>query len=76
MTFLERLKGAAIGLVVVIVCAPIAVVTTLLTMPFWTWVEGTFSIEAVGHSGPAEWCYLATYLVLVVISGLVVYRSW
>jgi len=40
--------------------------------PFWKWLERTTGLEAVGHSGPAEWCYLATFLVWVV-AGAVLY---
>jgi hypothetical protein len=41
---------------------PVAIVATLLLLPFWSWLEAHFGIESVGHSGPAEWCYLATYV--------------
>gem|GEM_PF-1744928 len=40
---------------------PVALVVTIMTMPFWSWLEKTFMIESIGHSGPAAWCYLASY---------------
>ncbi len=52
---------------VAIILAPVAVFVTILILPLWSWIEATFGIESIGHSGPAEWCYLATYLVCVSI---------
>ena len=53
-------------------CVPLAAITTLLLLPFWSWVEGTFAVEAVGHSGPANWCYWTSYgLWLAVLGGTV-----
>ena len=71
MTFAQRLKGAAIALAILIIPIPIAVILTITTSPFWSWVERAFSIEAYGHSGPAEWCYLASYILIVIICILV-----
>ena len=51
---------------------PAAGVLTLLSMPVWRWIEAEYSIEAVGHSGPAAWCYLTTYILLAsVVSATV-----
>ena len=69
MEWKDRFKGAAIGLAITIACLPLAAVITLLSGSFWLWFENTFAIEAFGHSGPAEWCYLVTYLCLVAIAG-------
>ncbi len=66
MSFAERLKGVAIAIGLLLLCAPVAVVLTILTASFWAWVEAAFGVEAYGHSGPAEWCYLVVYGVLVV----------
>jgi hypothetical protein len=55
--------------------APVAIVLGILAFPFWSWVEATSGIEAVGHSGPAEWCYAVTY-ALVVLAGLAVFKPW
>lgn len=43
---------------------PIAIVVTIFLYPFWSWIEQTFAIESVGHSGPANWCFVAVYVVL------------
>jgi hypothetical protein len=42
--------------------------------PLWSWIEASFGIESIGHSGPADWCFVAVYALLV---GLVVgYMTW
>ena len=46
------------------VCLPVAFVLTLLLLPLWSWIEGAYGLESVGHSGPADWCYWLVYGVL------------
>ena len=46
----------------VIAALPIGAIVTLALLPFWRWLEATHSIESVGHSGPADWCYLVSSL--------------
>lgn len=67
MIFRDRVKGVGIALALLIGCFPIAVVMTIIASPLWSWFEGQFRIEAYGHSGPAAWCYLVSYSVLVAI---------
>ncbi len=67
MKFVDRLKGALVAILLLVICFPVAVVLTIATAPFWSWVDSRFRIEAYGHSGPAEWCYLATYIGLVIL---------
>ena len=74
MTFSERIRGAAIAIVILILCFPLAILTTIMTSSFWLWFEHTFGIEAYGHSGPAQWCYLVSYGVVVAISTYI--WSW
>jgi len=74
MTLRDRLRGVAIALVLLIGCFPVAVVITLIASPFWSWLEEQFKIEAYGHSGPAEWCYLVTYSLLVIICTVIWWR--
>jgi hypothetical protein len=52
-----------------LVSAPFSVVATILLLPLWSWVEASFGIESVGHSGPAEWCYAVIYLLFVAIGA-------
>jgi hypothetical protein len=58
---------------VAVIAVPAAILVTLLTWPFWSWFEAATGIESFGHSGPAEWCYAAMYVVLVAIAAAVVF---
>jgi hypothetical protein len=39
----------------------VSVFVTLLFLPLWRWIEERLHVESVGHSGPAGWCFLASY---------------
>ena len=67
----ERVKGAAIAIAILLACFPAAAVLTILTSPMWSGFEDLTSLEAYGHSGPAEWCYLVMYGLLVGIATVV-----
>ncbi len=47
---------------------PACLIVTFLLFPFWSWLEATFQVESVGHSGPADWCFFAVYLLFVGVS--------
>jgi H+/Cl- antiporter ClcA len=51
---------------IILITALLSILTTILLFPFWSWFEKTTGIESVGHSGPAEWCYAAAFLLLAV----------
>jgi hypothetical protein len=55
------------GVVIVAVCVPVSVVLTIVLLPLWRWIEKVFGLESIGHSGPAEWCYVATFLACVLL---------
>jgi len=74
MKFNERIKLVVITLALIIICLPLAFVITVFTNPFWLWIEKTFSVESVGHSGPAEWCYITVYLLLICAGGLILLK--
>jgi len=57
----------------VLVCMPLAIVVTLLLYPLWSWIEASTGFESVGHSGPAEWCYVTVFALLV--AGVVLFRN-
>ena len=64
-----------VGIGIIVACLPTAVILTLALLPLWRWLEAARGIESVGHSGPAEWCYLATYLACAMTSsGLYILR--
>ena len=71
-------KGDVLGVAriaaILLACLPIAFFVTILLLPLWSWVEATYGIESVGHSGPADWCFAATY-VLVFLAALSI-RLW
>ena len=71
MTFRNRLKDVAIAIAILAACFVIAAVLTILLSPAWLWFEARTGIEAYGHSGPTEWCYMVTYGLLVGICTLV-----
>jgi uncharacterized Tic20 family protein len=64
-------RWAAIVVVELLVCAPVAFIVTILMSPFWGWYEARTGIESLGHSGPSDWCFELTYVVVVVIALVV-----
>ena len=69
------IREFGIALAILAGCIPMAVVLTIASSPLWSWIEGKFKIEAYGHSGPADWCYLVTYCLLIAICTLIRLRS-
>ena len=65
-------RHLAVALGIAAACLPAAFILTFLLMPLWSWIEATYKIESVGHSGPADWCFWAVYSLLAV-PGLGVY---
>lgn len=50
-----------------IAAAPVALVGTILLTPLWRAVESKLRIESIGHSGPAGWCFVATYIAVALL---------
>jgi hypothetical protein len=61
--------------VLALACLPAAFVVTILLLPVWRWIETAYGIEAVGHSGPADWCFELVY-ALLAMTGLVALWRW
>lgn len=61
----NRLRGVGIAFAILLISAPIAIVATIGLIPLWSRIESTFQIESIGHSGPAEWCYLLSYIIIL-----------
>ena len=61
-------KVLIVLLLVPILSVPVAAVVAFFLTPLWSWIELTYQIESIGHSGPAEWCFVAVYLGLVTFS--------
>ena len=66
------LRHLAVALGIGAVCLPAAFILTFLLLPLWSWIEATYKIESVGHSGPADWCFWVVYALLAAV-GLGVY---
>ena len=56
------------GVGILLISIPLSVATTLAMTPVWQWFEDRFEIESVGHSGPADWCFLLMFLGCVSVS--------
>jgi len=57
---------------IAIVLAPVSFALTIALLPLWAWVERAFGLESMGHSGPAEWCYAASYAATLALAFLVI----
>ena len=66
----SRIRLALVFAGVALACVPLAFVLTFLLVPLWRWIEATYGIESIGHSGPADWCFSLVYF-LTVVPGLV-----
>jgi len=53
-------------LAILVACLPVSFIVTFMLAPLWSWIEATYGIESIGHSGPAEWCFWAIYGLFVV----------
>jgi hypothetical protein len=63
---LKRLLSLTI---VALVSLPLALILTFLLFPFWNWFETITGIESMGHSGPANWCFVATFGVVLTLGS-------
>ena len=60
----------------VLAAMPAAFIVTLLLTPLWSWIEATYGVEAIGHSGPADWCFLVVYLAFAAGILPLLWRGW
>lgn len=61
-------KRFLLSLLIAVIALPVAVVGTFLLTPLWRWLEARTGIESIGHSGPADWCFVAIYLVILLVT--------
>ena len=63
-------------LAILVACFPVSFVVTFMLAPLWSWIEATYGIESIGHSGPAEWCFWTIYglFVAAALGAYAVYR--
>jgi len=55
---------------ILLVCLPIAFIVTILLSPLWSWIEATYGIESIGHSGPSDWCFYLVYGVIAATASI------
>ena len=65
----DRLLWILIGFGITLLSVPVGLIITFLLIPFWGWLEKRFGIESIGHSGPAGWCYIASFILAVTVLG-------
>jgi hypothetical protein len=66
----ETVAAALRVLIILVVSVPLSFLLTIAMFPFWRWFEAATAIESFGHSGPSEWCYLATFLIVATSAVL------
>jgi hypothetical protein len=62
-------RHALAAAAVLVVSLPLSLILTMLLMPLWSWLEASYGIESVGHSGPSEWCYGLVFVACVCAGG-------
>lgn len=67
-------KSLLLAALLLLVLLPVAFVVTILLYPLWSWIETSYGIESVGHSGPADWCFELVYGVLAVAGSIILWR--
>ena len=66
------MKSVIMAVFVAVTAVPVTLIATFLLLPVWVWAERELGIEAVGHSGPAEWCFFAISGLMLLVVALVV----
>ena len=59
-------RRALVAVAVGVLCVPLTLLITIALSPLWSWIEAHFGVESMGHSGPANWCFLAVYFFCFV----------
>lgn len=73
---MTQLKIVASAIGVLILSIPVAAILTILLAPLWSWIEATYGIESIGHSGPADWCFQAVYAIVGGLAGLALWFGY
>lgn len=76
----RALTTVALALLFAVVALPLSAIMTLALLPLWRVIEERYGIESVGHSGPADWCFILIY-ALWLSAGAIVWlirlrRGW
>ena len=59
---------------IIVLDLPVAFVLTMMLAPLWSTIERRWGIEALGHSGPATWCFAAVFVCVAIVSLAVYLR--
>ena len=72
----KRLKIILWIIAIALISVPISLFVTFLLIPLWAWVEAKTEIESIGHSGPAEWCFVLVYAFFIFVSLAAYWRRY
>lgn len=71
---MRLIRTFIVAMMIFMAAAPFAFVAAAVLSPLWSWIEASTGLESMGHSGPATWCYLATWIALSAL-GLLAWRG-
>jgi hypothetical protein len=61
------MRKLGILLTICVISLPVVFVLTFSLSPFWGWFEEKSGFESLGHSGPADWCFVAVNIAVVLV---------
>lgn len=70
---MRLIRPLVVVVMILMAAAPFAFVAAAVLSPLWSWIEAATGLESMGHSGPAAWCYCATWAALSAL-GLWMWR--
>jgi hypothetical protein len=71
---MRLIRPLIVVVMILMAVAPLAFVAAAVLSPLWAWIEASTGLESIGHSGPASWCYLATWAA-VSASAVLLWRA-
>ncbi len=63
----STLRNLLLTVVGFALAVPLSAIVTVVMFPFWSWVESSFGIESMSHSGPAGWCFVVVFASLCTL---------
>ena len=67
----RALTAIALALLFAAAALPLSAIMTLALLPLWRVIEERYGIESVGHSGPADWCFILIYALWISAGAIV-----
>jgi hypothetical protein len=62
------MRRIVVAVLLALVAVPASIISTVALFPLWGFLERRFGIESVGHSGPAEWCFVTVYVIWTIFT--------